>query len=99
MSIKVAPLMPQVPPQAPPRETEKPADAKLHKMAQEFEAVFVRQLLSAAKLGGSAKKEDGYDGMAVDALASAVTGGGGLGLARQIEEALSHAGRALPAKK
>jgi Rod binding domain-containing protein len=95
MSIRVAPL----PPQAPPRETEKPADTKLHKMAQEFEAVFVRQLLSAAKLSGSAKKEDGYDGMEVDALATAVTRGGGLGLARQIEEALSQAGRVPSTKK
>jgi Rod binding domain-containing protein len=93
--MKIAPL----PPQAPPREAEKPADTKLHKMALEFEAVFVRQLLSAAKLGGHGKKEDGYDGMAVDALATGVTRGGGLGLARQIEEALSHSSRALSTKK
>src|SRR5258708_28898786 len=55
MNIKVAPL----PPQAPPREAEKPADTKLHKMALEFEAVFVRPLLSPANLGGHGQKEDG----------------------------------------
>jgi Rod binding domain-containing protein len=95
MSIKIEPVSPQ----APPSQVEKPADTKLHKMAQEFEAVFVRQLLSAAKLGGHDKKEDGYDGMAVDALATAVTRGGGLGLARQIEEALTHAARSPSTKK
>jgi len=85
--------------QTPPRtgEIAKPTpkaksvgDARLHKAAEEFEAMFVRQLLANAKIGGK-EKEDGYDGMAVDALASAVTKGGGLGLAHQIEEAIRRA--------
>ena len=62
-------------------------DPKTHKMAQEFEAMFVRQILKSAKIGGH-EKEDGFDGMAVDALATGITEGGGLGLARQIEESL-----------
>ena len=64
-------------------------DPKVHKAAQEFEAMFVRQILTAAKVGG--EKHNGYDGMAVDAVAEAVTQGGGLGLARQVEDAVLRA--------
>lgn len=77
------------------RGAKPPGDAKVHKAAQEFEAMFVRQILTAAKVGGH-DKASGYDGMAVDAIASAVTQGGGLGLARQIEDALSHSGATAP---
>jgi Rod binding domain-containing protein len=68
-----------------------PSDAKVHKAAQEFEAMFLRQILSSAKVGGSHAKKSGYDGMAVDAVASAVSEGGGLGLAHQIEDAITRA--------
>jgi Rod binding domain-containing protein len=61
--------------------------ANLHKVAKEFETLMVHQLLEAAKLGGD-EKDSGYKGMVVDAAASGVSLGGGLGLARQIEEAL-----------
>jgi Rod binding domain-containing protein len=67
-------------------------DAKVHKAAQDFEAMFVRQILSAAKVGGNHAKQSGYDGMAVDAIAGAVSQGGGLGLAQHIEDALARAG-------
>jgi Rod binding domain-containing protein len=68
-------------------------DSKVHKAAQDFEAMFVREILRAAKVTGH-DKPNGYDSMAVDAIASSVTKGGGLGLAREIEAALSHAAAA-----
>ncbi len=61
---------------------------RLHKVAQEFEAVMVHQLLEAAKLGGE-EKDSGYKSMVVEAAASGISEGGGLGLAKQIEEALA----------
>lgn len=68
---------------ADPRRT-----AKVAKAAHEFESILVKQLLSAAKVGGA--NPSGYADMAVDALATGVEKAGGLGLARRIEEALSH---------
>jgi len=65
-----------------------PRTAKLERAAGEFEQLFVKQLLKEAKVGG-AQKEGGYGDMAVDALASGVQKGGGLGLAKQIEAALA----------
>jgi Rod binding domain-containing protein len=60
---------------------------KLHRAAQEFESLLIKQLLSAAKMGGQAK--GGYADMGVDALATGVEKAGGLGLARRLEEAIS----------
>ncbi len=48
----------------------------------------MKQLLTAAKIGG--EKSTGYADMAVDALATGVEKAGGLGLARRLEETLSH---------
>jgi hypothetical protein len=62
---------------------------KLHRAAQEFESLLVKQLLSAAKMGGEAK--GGYGDMGLDALANGVEKAGGLGLARRLEEAISPA--------
>lgn len=56
----------------------------LQRVASEFEAMLLRQLLSAAKMGGGG----GYAEMAVDALASGITHAGGIGLARELEAAL-----------
>ncbi len=65
---------------------------KLEKAAGEFESLFVKQLLKEAKIGGD-QKSGGYADMAVDALASGIQRGGGLGLAKRIEQALAlHAG-------
>ena len=50
--------------------------------------MFVREILTAAKVTGH-DKANGYDSMAIDAIASGVTKGGGLGLAREIERALA----------
>jgi Rod binding domain-containing protein len=62
--------------------------AHIHKIAKEFETLLVHQLLEAAKVGGDGK-DGGYKSMAVDAFATGVSQGGGLGLAKQIEDALS----------
>ena len=66
-------------------------DPKIAHVAAQFEEVFVRQLLSSAKVGGdSSGGGGGYSAMTIDALATGVTQGGGLGIAQQIEHALSH---------
>ena len=52
-------------------QTKTPVDPKVRKAAQEFEAMFVRQILTAAKIGGH-DKQNGYDGMAVDAIQRSV---------------------------
>jgi Rod binding domain-containing protein len=63
-------------------------DHKIREVAREFEALLVRQMLTAAGMGGNGK--DGvYGGMEVDALAKGVTKGHGLGLAEQIANALA----------
>ena len=62
--------------------------ANLHKVAKEFETVMVHQLLEAAKMGGSGS-DGGYKSMVVDAAANGISQAGGLGLAKQIEDALS----------
>lgn len=68
-----------------------PRVAKLRHAAGEFESILVKQLLKAAKIGGGGDENtSGYADMAVDALSSAIERGGGLGLAHQIEQAMSH---------
>jgi Rod binding domain-containing protein len=61
---------------------------KLEKAAGEFESLFVKQLLKEAKIGGD-QKSGGYADMAVDALATGIQRGGGLGLAKRIEQAMT----------
>ncbi len=63
-------------------------DHKIREVAREFEAMLVRQMLTAAGVGGK-DKEGAYAGMEVDALANGVTRGRGLGLAQQIADALA----------
>jgi hypothetical protein len=65
-----------------------PEKARLHKAAQEFESLLVKQLLQASKLGGD--KSSGYADMAIDAMATGVEKAGGLGLARRIEDTVAH---------
>jgi Rod binding domain-containing protein len=67
----------------------KASDPKIAHVAQQFEEVFVRQLLSSAKMGGE-NDGGGYSAMTIDALATGVSKGGGLGIAKSIEMALSH---------
>ena len=64
-------------------------DAQLVRAAQQFEEVFVRQILEStniAKSGGN-----GYGDMVVDAFAQAVTSGNGLGFGDQIARMLARA--------
>lgn len=68
---------------------EKKPDPNIAKVAAQFEQVFVRQLLQVAKVGGT-QESGGYGAMATDALATGISQGGGLGIAAQIEAALSH---------
>jgi Rod binding domain-containing protein len=63
-------------------------DHKVREAAREFEAMMVRQMLTAAGIGGK-DKESPYTGMQVDAIAKAVTAGRGLGLATQIADSLA----------
>lgn len=67
------------------RPTSTNAASDVHQVAVEFEALLLRQLLGAAKMGGGA---GAYNDMAVDALASGINQAGGVGLARAIEDAL-----------
>ncbi len=60
----------------------------MQRAAKEFEGILVRQLLQATKAMGKGA-QGGYGAMALDAMSSAVTDGGGLGLSRRLEEALS----------
>lgn len=89
MSGKIAPTPTATSPAAPAAKSAAPPrrDEGVHRAASEFEAMLVRQLLSTMKLGG---KESGYADMAVDALATSMTSGKGLGLAREIEDCLAH---------
>jgi Rod binding domain-containing protein len=68
-----------------------PRIEKLRHAAGEFESLLVKQMLKAAKIGGGDdEKASGYGDMAVDALASAIERGGGMGLAQRIEQAIAH---------
>jgi len=64
----------------------RPDAAAIHKVAKEFEKLMIHQLLEAAKVGGS--EPTAYSGSIVDALTDGVSSGGGLGLAKQLEEVL-----------
>jgi Rod binding domain-containing protein len=61
---------------------------KIREVARQFEALLVRQMLTAAGVGGN-EKDGAYAGMVVDALAQGVTAGRGLGLAQKIADSLA----------
>lgn len=65
-----------------------PETRELARVAKELEGVFLRQLLAASKFGEDAGRS-GFGTMVVDALATSVTEGGGIGLAQRITEALA----------
>lgn len=64
-------------------------DAQLVRAAQQFEEVFVRQILESTNLAKSGG--NGYGDMVVDAFAQAVTSGDGLGFGDQIARMLARA--------
>ncbi len=80
----------QAPPTTALARTESSSETKTKedaaKVGREFEAIFVRQMLSNTKVAG---KGGGYADMAVEALATSITAAGGLGMGRAIEQALS----------
>lgn len=86
MTLPITPAGPAAPRPATPGAG--PDEANLRRVAQEFESMLVRQLLAASRMeaGGEA-----YGEMATDALASGLARGGGLGLARHIQDALTRA--------
>jgi Rod binding domain-containing protein len=71
-------------------------DSRLHKAAQEFEALLVGQMLKSAREAGSdgwlgsgdSTGDDSAMDMAESQLANALTASGGLGLASMIERAM-----------
>jgi hypothetical protein len=70
--------------------------AKLKSATGDFESLLIKQLLKEAKIAG-ADKSNGYGDMAIDALASSIERGGGLGLAKHIEHAIGSQGASPPA--
>lgn len=75
------------------RPTEIPGTAERRKVAAQFEAILVRQLLSESMTkmlgegGGAASSV--YGGMLTDTIAEQMTAGPGLGLGRLIESQLT----------
>lgn len=72
--------------------------ARVADAAKQFEGIFVRQLLEASKVMGSANKgsSGGYGSMAIEALSDGLLRAGGFGLAKQIEASLALASRPAP---
>lgn len=93
-------------PTSPSKSSEKGAkalDPKLAKAAQEFEAVFIRQLLKPLEKAGETGKGNAvssgsgvYGSMMVGAVADQASAGGGIGLAEMVLKALTDAGKAAP---
>lgn len=69
-----------------PTDAARAPESDLHRVASEFEAMLLRQLLHTAKMGGAAGS---YGDMAVDALATGISQAGGIGLTRQLEAVLA----------
>jgi Rod binding domain-containing protein len=73
-----------------------PVDPKALKAAKDFEAIFLRTLLSSLEkttsINGGGKLDTGqstYGGMVVGALADNISGSGGIGLADIVAKSLS----------
>lgn len=74
---------------ADPTAKAKETAEDIKKAAAAFEAILVRQMLASASVAGKGS----YADMGVEALSTAVTQGGGLGLGHAIEQAIGQAGR------
>jgi Rod binding domain-containing protein len=73
-----------------------PIDPEKLRLAQEFEQIFIRKMLSSLEKSGrngdgasASSSGDAYGSMVVSALAEAVSKGGGVGLAEMIARAAS----------
>jgi Rod binding domain-containing protein len=84
MSDAIRPVGPATAPETAAPTRAAPSD--LHRVASEFEAMLLRQLLHTAKMGSAAGS---YGDMAVDALATGISEAGGIGLTRQLEAVLA----------
>ncbi len=69
---------------AEPAAKAKETSADIKQAAAAFEAILVRQMLASASVAGKGS----YADMGVEALSTAVTQGGGLGLGHAIEQAI-----------
>ena len=75
------------------------ADAQLDKVAQDFEAIFVRKVLGdlqkTTKLSGEKKQPgaDLYEGIWLTEVSSSLARSGGFGLARMMKETLARQGK------
>ena len=68
-----------------------PDQARLKEAAQQFEAVMLRRMLSSLEKTMKTEADKGtsmYGSMMVDAMADAIVGSGGLGMAKVIEDSL-----------
>ena len=65
---------------------EKETEADIKKAAAGFEQILVKQMLATAKVAGKGE----YADMGVDAVSTAVSSGGGLGLGQAIERSIGH---------
>lgn len=70
-----------------------PGRGSVEEAAREFETIFVRQLLEASHVGDAS---GAYSSLSVDAIAMAISDGGGLGLATEIARDLSVAAPSKP---
>lgn len=68
----------------PPADDASRRHHEVVKVAEQFEAVFLRQILSSANIGG----KGAMNGFATDALADHLSSHGGIGLSQQIARAL-----------
>ncbi len=93
---------------ASPVQADGPVDPKALKAAKDFEAIFLRTLLSSLEKttsinGASGKPNTGqstYGSMVVGALADNISGSGGIGLAAIVAKSLSaHINAASPGLK
>jgi peptidoglycan hydrolase FlgJ len=96
MSVNLnVPLLSTTPADLASGKTAKPD--RLHKAAQEFEALLVGEMLKSARESGSggwlgsgeSTGDDSAMDMAESQLANALAGSGGLGLAKTIEQAMA----------
>lgn len=96
MTVRAVAPAPAVAVAAPAEAAAKPAatggkpapdDPKLKHACVEFEGVLLRQLLGPCTKG--AAERSGYGSMITDALAGAVTDGGGIGVAEALRRALA----------
>ncbi len=82
---------------APLRRAPERAKPKSEEAAAQFEQIFLRKMLGSlmqsAKIGPQSKLSGGemYDTMIVDALASSISAGGGIGIAEMIQSRIDAA--------